>query len=259
MRIAVAGKGGAGKTAVSAMLVRALAEQDRLVLAVDFDVNGGLLMSLGDVDGDGRLPHDAVVPAERADGGQYGYTLRPDLSPAEAVERYAARGTAGVRLLSFGVIDRADHDLGVTHLAARKVAAGFAEPGWDVVADMEAGTKDVFDGGYVAFADLLVLVTDGAPVANLTCRRLATIARHGDGPPPVLVGNRVTPERAAVAEELARELDVPFAGAVPHDDGVRLADMAGRAVFDAAPGCPAAEAVRRLVQTLRLETEGVPS
>ncbi len=46
MRIAVVGKGGVGKTSISAMLVKVLSEKHR-VLAVDADPAGGLAMSLG--------------------------------------------------------------------------------------------------------------------------------------------------------------------------------------------------------------------
>lgn len=46
MRIAVVGKGGVGKTSISAMLVKVLSENHR-ILAVDADPAGGLAMSLG--------------------------------------------------------------------------------------------------------------------------------------------------------------------------------------------------------------------
>jgi CO dehydrogenase maturation factor len=46
MRVALVGKGGVGKTSISAMLVKILSEKYR-VLAVDADPAGGLAMSLG--------------------------------------------------------------------------------------------------------------------------------------------------------------------------------------------------------------------
>jgi CO dehydrogenase maturation factor len=46
MRIAVVGKGGVGKTSISAMLVKVLSERHR-ILAVDADPAGGLATSLG--------------------------------------------------------------------------------------------------------------------------------------------------------------------------------------------------------------------
>ena len=47
MRIAVAGKGGAGKTTISATLARTLARSGKQVLAIDGDPNPNLGMALG--------------------------------------------------------------------------------------------------------------------------------------------------------------------------------------------------------------------
>ena len=47
MRIAVVGKGGAGKTTTSAVLARTLARQGRSVVALDCDTNPNLGISLG--------------------------------------------------------------------------------------------------------------------------------------------------------------------------------------------------------------------
>lgn len=246
--MAITGKGGVGKTAVTAMLVRVLAHRGRRVLACDFDVNPGLDISLGPLEGDGRLPREAV--AER-DDGQYGFALREDLTPRAAVERFAAVGPDGLRLLSLGSIGAADHDLAQTHYAVRQVAAGFDEPGWDVVVDMEAGTKDVFDGGYVGFVDVILAVTDSQPIAELVCRRLTGIAAGQPGPPVGVLSNRTTPPRLAAAERLAEQLGVPMVGAVPQDEQVRRADVEGVPVVDYAGfEVPAVRAVEALIEPL---------
>lgn len=263
MRLAVCGKGGVGKTALTAMLARVLAGggppastlggtarsgDTAGVLAFDFDVNPGLERSVGPLDRDPRLPAGAVAARE---GAQYGYALRDDLDPTAAALAYAATGPHGLRVLSLGRITTAAHDLATTHYALRQIAAGFDADGWDVVVDMEAGPKDVFDRSYVAWVDLLVLVTDASPVADLACRRLASIARAQDGPAVALVLNRATPARRHRAARVARELGVPLVGEVADDEGVRLADVAGAAVADHAPATPALAAVRELGHALR--------
>ncbi|MDQ3532311.1 MAG: AAA family ATPase [Actinomycetota bacterium] len=254
MRICFAGKGGTGKTTLVGALARVLASRSRRVLVCDFDVNPGVELSLGPLDGDGRLPIDA---AANSDVAQYGFQLRPGLSPGEAVVLYAARGPDGIRLLSFGTIDTAHHDLAQTHMAVRQIAASFNEPEWDVIVDMEAGTKDIYDGTYVSFVDLAVLVTDGTPVAELTCRRLASIARAQGGPPVSMVANKVTPHNLPRAQALAEELDVNLVGTVPRNDAVRRADLHGLALVDYAPNAPAVSAVHTLANGLRLEAEGI--
>lgn len=249
MRIAVSGKGGVGKTALAATLCRVLARQGRGVLACDFDVNPGLAISLGAVDGDGRLPREAVMASE---AGEYGYALRDDLTANEMVARYAATGPDGIRLVSLGTIDGSTHDLAATHLATRQVAHGFDEPSSDTVIDLEAGTGGVYDGGYVGFVDLLLVATDGSPAGDLTCQRLVALARALGRPPTAMVATQATPETADAAE-----LDVALVGRVPDDDAVRRADVAGEAIVDAAPDCAAVTAVTQLADSLRVTSEGV--
>lgn len=248
MRVALCGKGGVGKTAVTAMLARHLARSGRRVLAFDFDVNPGLERSVGPLDRDPRLSPEAVTARE---GAQYGHELRSDLTPTAAALAFAATGPDGLRVLSFGRITAAAHDLGATHQALRQIATGFDAADWDVVVDMEAGPKDVFDRNYVGFVDLLALVTDGSPVANLVCRRVASIAREQGEPPVGLVLNRATPARRQTAVELATELGVALVGEVPDDEGVRQADVAGEAVSDHTPATPGLAAVSELAAALR--------
>lgn len=252
MKVAVAGKGGVGKTSVVAIMARELARGGRRVLAFDFDMNPGLAISVGPLDRDPRLPSEAATASE---GAQYGYTLRPELSPREAVESYAGRGPDGLRIMSFGTIDRARHDLTRTHMALREVAVGFDEVGWDVLVDLEAGTKDVYDGTYVPFVDLIVGLTDGSEAANLTCRRLESIARAQGGPKVGIVLNRSTPAHIDAARTLAARLEAPFLGSIPQDDDVRRADIGGTPVVDYAAGCPAVRAIRELATRLREEIE----
>ena len=58
MKIAFAGKGGVGKTTISASLARFLAEKGERVFAIDADPNANLALSLGL----SREQADAIVP-----------------------------------------------------------------------------------------------------------------------------------------------------------------------------------------------------
>lgn len=100
MRIAVAGKGGSGKTTIAATLARLLARRDGGVLAIDGDPNPNLGIALG-VDRDAlerahRVPRDSVVDVYDPEGRQH-MRLRVPLS--ELRSRYAVRGPDGVDLL----------------------------------------------------------------------------------------------------------------------------------------------------------------
>lgn len=108
MRIAVAGKGGSGKTTLAATLARVLARRGRHVLALDGDSNPNLASSLG-------LPRAAAdqvppVPREvlRETMGDDGVPVRTLALPAEeVVARYGVSAPDGVTLLVMGRVGHA--------------------------------------------------------------------------------------------------------------------------------------------------------
>jgi CO dehydrogenase maturation factor len=101
MKIAVVGKGGAGKTTVSGAVARALARRGYAVLAVDADVNPMLGISLGL----GPEATEAVVAARQAlDAGD----AEHQPTGAGIVDAFGADAPDGVRLVVFSRIDRYD-------------------------------------------------------------------------------------------------------------------------------------------------------
>lgn len=108
MKIAIAGKGGTGKTTISGTLARWLARADREVVAVDADSNPNLDAILGlDRPRAGAvkaLPTDLRQTVEDPDGTKRTVLTRP--LPA-VIEKYGALAPDGVRLLVMGKIGHA--------------------------------------------------------------------------------------------------------------------------------------------------------
>lgn len=105
IRVAIAGKGGSGKTTIAGTLARILAQQGRRVLAVDADTNPNLSATLG-VPADRAtqitsLPR-SLMTAERLPDGSMKRTFVAD--PFEVVEQYGALAPDGVRLLVMGAV-----------------------------------------------------------------------------------------------------------------------------------------------------------
>ena len=102
MRIAVAGKGGAGKTTIAATLARVVARQGRRVNAVDDDPNPNLAVALGldaaQVAHLGRVPREQIME-ERVDpeGNASLHLTRPF---EDVVAEYGARGPDDVSVLT---------------------------------------------------------------------------------------------------------------------------------------------------------------
>src|SRR5947209_11780247 len=91
LRIAVVGKGGAGKSVIAGTLARVMARGGRRILTLDSDLMPGLALSLGLGPTTSAMLTGAV---ERNDHGRW--RLRKGTGPGRAVMRYSAEGPAGV-------------------------------------------------------------------------------------------------------------------------------------------------------------------
>lgn len=235
VRVGVVGKGGVGKTLVSSTLARVLARRGHNVLAADLDPNPGLSYGLGMALTDAGLPPEAIDGDEGSWMGQ----LAPGLHPLEAVEKFATVAPDGVRYLGLGKITDPERTaMRRTMGPLFHILLNFAEPGWDVVGDLEAGTNTPYQG-YCYFADRVLLVVGPSWKSALTARRLLGLI--GDLP-YLVVGNRSRDEPDH--HGFVPEVRIPF------DPAVSEADRAGIALIDHAPESPAVRAIEGLADLL---------
>jgi CO dehydrogenase maturation factor len=105
MRVAIAGKGGSGKTTISGTLARALARQGRRVVAIDADTNPNLAATLGLPADAARaivaLPRTLLKREPQPDGTMRSTFLR---DPLEVLDEYGAIAPDGVRLVVMGAV-----------------------------------------------------------------------------------------------------------------------------------------------------------
>ncbi|MGC8961655.1 MAG: AAA family ATPase, partial [Candidatus Bathyarchaeia archaeon] len=110
MKVAVAGKGGVGKTLICATLARILARRGFKVLAIDADPSMNLGSALGVDPGLLRcvnpISHDEKLIEERA--GSVGPVFRLNPYVADIIEERGVEAPDGVRLLVMGTVRRAD-------------------------------------------------------------------------------------------------------------------------------------------------------
>lgn len=105
MKIAVSGKGGSGKTTISATLTRLLARRGLPVLAIDGDPNPNLIQALGvgvgvEIE---SIPRSVVERREDAGGAVRHVLTRP---VDEIIKQYGLKAPDGVTVL---VGTRVDH------------------------------------------------------------------------------------------------------------------------------------------------------
>jgi CO dehydrogenase maturation factor len=95
VKLAVAGKGGSGKTSISGTMARLLARQGHRVLAIDGDSNPNLALTLGipmwGIDALPTLPRDLL--RRTPEGAELTQTLE------QVCDSHSLRGPDGVTLL----------------------------------------------------------------------------------------------------------------------------------------------------------------
>jgi CO dehydrogenase maturation factor len=246
--IAVAGKGGTGKTTLSALMVRALCETGiRPVLAVDADPNSNLAESLGVAEGRplAEIREHGSSPEGAPPGG---------VGRVRAIEDEIQRAITeadGFDLITMGRPEGPRCYCYVNTLL-RKSLDGLARSYAAVLMDNEAGMEHL-SRRTTNNVDVLIAVANPALPAIRAARRVATLC----GQLPINIGhqtlllNRMGPDRPTdqIERELA-EVNLVRLGDIPQDDAVEQAGATGESVFSLPEQSPALCAVRALVEQL---------
>ncbi len=250
MRIAFAGKGGAGKTTIAATMARLAARRGSPVYAVDADSNPNLAAALG-VDaavgrGLGGIPPTAV--SRKLTGPSLNLSLE---------EVFAAHGTTapdGVRLLLMGAPAHAGEGcLCSAHAAVSAVLSDLGEhPAALAIVDLEASPEHV-SRGTARFADVLVLVTEPYYRSLEATRLLAGLAAELPDTRTVVAVNKVrTPADGEAVAAFCERHELTRIGEVPFSDQVVDADRLARPLLDADGDGPVVAAVAALLDTLEV-------
>jgi len=249
VRIAVVGKGGAGKSVIAGTIARLLARRGRRVLALDSDLMPGLALSLGaDAPADPPL-NDA---AERPEGGRW--RLKKGIGPVRAVQRYSTAAPDGIRLLQVGKLGGEGlppimPSVQAFYQVIHRLSGAAAFRNWTIVGDLPAGPRQTaFD--WAPYAQSYLVVVEPTWKSALTARRVARIARSR-GRDVFLVANKISGDAdLRRAEQLVGE---PIRMGVPADEAVAAADRLGAALIDHAPASDAVRAIEQLVVDLTAE------
>ena len=252
--IAVAGKGGVGKTTLCGLLIQYLCESGKKpVLAVDADANSNLNEVLGVEIGPtlGELREEI----ERA-GSDPKYEIPKGITKADWLE---------MRMMD-AVTEGDDFDLmvmgrsqgqgcycfvnGLVQTQIQKLQSHYPY----IMVDNEAGMEHV-SRGILPNMEKVLLVSDCSRRGVQAAGRLAEMVRELDlGPKEVgLIVNRAPGGRLSdgVREEIDRH-GLKLMGVVPHDDTVYEYDAEGRPSVTVPENSPVKQAVRAIFDQLAL-------
>ncbi len=251
MKIAVSGKGGVGKTTLSAVLARIFAAEGKKVLAIDADPDANLAAALGF-----ERPRD-IVPisemkeliAERTgtEPGKYGsiFKMNPKV---DDLPDTIAKEVGGLKFMTLGGVKKGGggcvcpESVLLKNLVMHLVLARDEV----VVMDMEAGLEHLGRGTSSAVDKLLIVVEPGRRSLDTAAhvRRLASDLRLAN---LGVVGNKVRHEKDMdfIRQGLP---DFEILGYIPYSDEIVEADLAGKSVYDTSPA--AVKAVREIYNKL---------
>jgi len=218
MKLAVAGKGGVGKTTLVALLAREAVARGYRVLAVDADPDANLAMTLGFPEPIAPLAEERRLIAERVGPGGL-IRLNPivdDIPDRYAVER------DGIRLLVLGGIRQGGGGCACSANVLLKTLLHhlLAQQSEVVLVDMEAGIEHL-GRGTVEAVDALLVVVEADRRALETAAKTDRLAREIGLDQIVAVGNKIkSPDEEIGIREMLPE-GLSLLGVLPYLEELR--------------------------------------
>lgn len=259
MKIAIAGKGGVGKTFVAATLSRLLAQDGYKVLAVDADPNLNLAYSLGVEyeiankitplsDNEDLIKEKTGVSPEEALGNMFNMT--PNVN--DVVDRFGVNAPDNVKLLIMGTVKGGGTGCmcGANAMLRVLIQHMLIQRDEVLVMDMVAGLEHL-GRGTARRMDAMLVVIEPRMKSVDTVRRILKMAEDIEVKTVLAVGNKVMREKdEAFIYKKMKELNVPVISMIPYDQAVADADMEGIPTIDYNSDSNAVKAVKELEHEL---------
>ena len=248
--IALCGKGGVGKTSVSALIVKSLAKRkDLKVLAIDADPAVGLCTALGipikkTVD---DIRNDLIKSIKKGEGQDKAATLKMlDYELFDALTEYN-----NVALLAIGRPESEGCFCKVNSLL-KDIIHDLAKNFDVVLIDGEAGVEQI-NRRVMKTVDHLMMISDtsaqGVNVAN-TIKHLAQDNQAVNYKSMGMILNRVRNE--SEVQNIRKNVSINILGWLPEDDLIREFDFNGRSFLDFPEEAGACKTVNQIIQDLQI-------
>jgi CO dehydrogenase maturation factor len=249
VQIAVAGKGGTGKTSFCAMLIRYLIENKKVpVFAVDADANANLNEALGlKIENDtvseliAKTKDSDSIPTGMSQETYIEYKLNAALSEGKDVDLLVMGGPDGPGCFCF------------PNNILRKYLDNLSKGYKYIVMDNEAGlehisrrTTDDIDFLFVITDNSVRSVRSAARVNDLL-KQIKTKVKN-----TCLILTKATENDV---EELTSEISktgLNLAGIIPYDSNIKEYDIKGKALFELPQDSSAQEAVNNILKKLEI-------
>ncbi len=258
LKIAVSGKGGVGKTTVSAILASLYAGEGFKVITVDADPASSLPSALGVPEGD----RASIIPLSQmldlieertgvrpGDGPGGLFSLNPKVD--DLVEKYGVCGIGGIRLVVLGTVKAPGSGCFCPENALLKnlLRHLVLEDDHLLIVDMEAGLEHLGRSTLQGVDILLVVVEPGRRSID-TAERITAMARDLGVRNIFAVLNKVSsPEQEAELCRLLSEGSLQCLCSIPLDARLVEGDLTGRPTMECG-AMGAVEAVAKMKERI---------
>ncbi|SES84405.1 CO dehydrogenase maturation factor [Methanococcoides vulcani] len=246
--IAITGKGGTGKTAITSLLIRHLTRTDKLVLAIDADPDTNLpetlgcetVKTVGDMKQFMQDERDNFPPDinKQSIFESKIYEILEEMSNYDLIVMGRPEGSGCycyVNNLLRGIMDKVVKNYDV------------------VILDTEAGLEH-FSRKIIRDVDDLIVVTDGSRRGLRTAERIRELTEELETNIRniYVVANKVTDANKEEIERTAKDLDLELIGTVPMDSMIAERDLKGLPLFDLPDESVAVQEVGKIAEKLGL-------
>ncbi len=248
MIIAVSGKGGTGKTLLSSLLIKALSENQKDVLAIDADPDSNLPEALGvevfKTVGDVR----EELKVDTANGSIPKEMNKWDILDYKIME--AVVETPNFDLLVMGRPEGSGCYCAVNNIL-RKIIETLSKNYDYIVIDTEAGLEHL-SRRTTQNVDTMLVVTDKSKRGMLTAQRIGELAKELDinFKDIFLVVNRITPNNKDLILKKAEDTEIEIIGTINEDSQVSEYDVEGIPLVNLSADSDSVKAVSKIVSRI---------
>lgn len=256
MKIAVAGKGGVGKTLVAGTLSRLLAREGYRVLAIDVDPAMNLSYALGIKSEIASkivpISENKELIKERVGSGPI-YSLTPTVD--DIADKFGIKGQDGVLLLVMGTVRSGGSGCmcnanSLIHALMRHIMLERKDV---VIIDTEAGLEHLGRATVKGFEILLCVVEPGTQSIE-TARKVNALASDIGISKVLAIGNKImNNEDKEFIKNNLNKIGMKTICAIPYDKEIIKADNMAIAPIDFSSDSLAVKAIEELKEALKKE------
>lgn len=244
--LAVAGKGGTGKTTLSALIVRYLKKYKKGILAVDADPNANLAEALGlKVEKTvGQVCEDmreAKIPPGMSKDTYMEYHIQETLSESKDFDLLVMGRPEGPGCYCYA------------NTLVRRYMDILAGSYSYVVMDNEAGLEHL-SRRTTRNADVLLLIADPSLRGIMTAKKISDLADDLELKiaRKVLIVNRVINKLPPALLKKIEEFELTLIGEIPEDSNVLEYEVEGRAIVDLPANSPAVCVLSEIMERINI-------